>query len=255
MLNSSPYLHLPWAKWPPIRRTFSTAFSCSITIRIQIQISRNLFPKNPVDKKPALVHAMAWRRTDDKLLPEPMTTYFTLGEGELGWSNRCEFWVSASIWTPSLYNDVNKRKHIPRYWPIVLGITGHRWIPITKASAAEFLCFPWSAPRINGRVNNREAGDLRRHRAHYNIIVMLSLHGNRMSVSHRHFETSKLREILTRHVYWIEIPASDIIVEQMSYRASSYNVIADETAISELRTRACISMSFERWFIFYLACK
>ena len=32
--------------------------------------------------------------------------------------------------------------------------------------------FLWSAPWINGWVNNREAGDLRRHCAHYDITVM-----------------------------------------------------------------------------------
>ena len=49
--------------------------------------------------------------------------------------------------------------------------TGDRWIPLTKANDAEFWCFLWSAPWINGWVNNREAGDLRRHRAHYVVIV------------------------------------------------------------------------------------
>ena len=50
--------------------------------------------------------------------------------------------------------------------------TAHRWIPRTKASDAELWCFLWSAPWINGSVNNREAGDLRRHRAPYDVIVM-----------------------------------------------------------------------------------
>ena len=50
--------------------------------------------------------------------------------------------------------------------------TGHRWIPRTKASDAELWCFLWSAPWINAWVNNRETGDLRRHRAHYDVIVM-----------------------------------------------------------------------------------
>ena len=50
--------------------------------------------------------------------------------------------------------------------------TGHRWIPRTKASDAELWCFLWSAPWINGWVNNREADDLRRRRAHYDVIVM-----------------------------------------------------------------------------------
>ena len=30
--------------------------------------------------------------------------------------------------------------------------------------------------RINGWKNNREAGDLRRYRAHYDVIVMIMLH-------------------------------------------------------------------------------
>ena len=34
------------------------------------------------------------------------------------------------------------------------------------------LMFLWSASWINGWVNNREAGDLRRHRAHYDATVM-----------------------------------------------------------------------------------
>ena len=58
----------------------------------------------------------------------------------------------------------------PRYWPFVF--TVHRWIPRTKASDAELCCFLWSVPWICGWANNREAGDLRRQRAHYDVIVM-----------------------------------------------------------------------------------
>ena len=62
----------------------------------------------------------------------------------------------------------------------IFRVTGHlcgefigpRWIPSTKASDAELWCFLWSAPRINGWVNNGEAGDLRRYRAHYDVTVM-----------------------------------------------------------------------------------
>ena len=57
--------------------------------------------------------------------------------------------------------------------PLCGEFTGHRWIPLTKASDAELWCFLWSAPWINGRVNNSEAGDLRRHRAYYDVIVMI----------------------------------------------------------------------------------
>ena len=53
--------------------------------------------------------------------------------------------------------------------PFVRGIhTGHRRIPHTKASHAGLWYFLWFAPWVN----NREPGDLRRHRAHYGVIVM-----------------------------------------------------------------------------------
>ena len=43
---------------------------------ISIEISLNV-PKGPIDKKSALVQVMAWRRTGDTPLPEPMLTQFT----------------------------------------------------------------------------------------------------------------------------------------------------------------------------------
>ena len=50
---------------------------------------------------------------------------------------------------------------------------GHRWIPLTKASDAElsyfFVC-AWT----NGLASNRDAGDFRRHRVHYDVTVMCS---------------------------------------------------------------------------------
>ena len=56
----------------------------------------------------------------------------------------------------------------------IFRVTGHlcagpRWIPRTKASDAEL----WIDLRLNKRLsNNREAGDLRRYRTHYVVIVM-----------------------------------------------------------------------------------
>ena len=34
-------------------------------------------PKGPINNKAALVQVMAWHRTDDKPLPEPMLTQYT----------------------------------------------------------------------------------------------------------------------------------------------------------------------------------
>ena len=45
--------------------------------RIPIQISLKFVPRSPVDNKPTLVQVMAWSRTGDKPLPEPMLTQFT----------------------------------------------------------------------------------------------------------------------------------------------------------------------------------
>ena len=78
-------------------------------------------------------------------------------------------------WPGSLnHDDVIKRKHFSRYWPFVRGI--HR-SPVNsphKGQCRRTLMFPLICAWINGGVNNREAGDLRHHRAHYDVIVMAS---------------------------------------------------------------------------------
>ena len=66
--------------------------------------------------------------------------------------------------------DVAKWKLFPRYWLFVRGI--HRWLALTKASDAELWCFLGTVHRTNDRVNNRDAGDLRRHSACYDVIVI-----------------------------------------------------------------------------------
>ena len=84
------------------------------------------------------------------------------------------------------YDDI-KWKHFPRYWPFVRGI--HR-SPVNsphkdqwRGASIFFLICAW----INGWINNSEAGDLRRHRAHYDVTVMSycqvhSIHLNTVSL-------------------------------------------------------------------------
>ena len=50
--------------------------------------------------------------------------------------------------------------------------TGHRWIPQTKGQWCRALIFSLICVWINSWVNNDEAGDLRRHSAHYDVTVM-----------------------------------------------------------------------------------
>ena len=71
------------------------------------------------------------------------------------------------------YDDVIEWEHFRRYWPFV------RWIhrsPVNSPHKGQWhgalmfsLIFAW----INRWVNNGEAGDLRRHRAHYDVRVMI----------------------------------------------------------------------------------
>ena len=57
--------------------------------------------------------------------------------------------------------------------PLCGEFIGHRWIPRTKASVAELWYFLLVSAWLIGWVNNCEAGDLGRHRAHSDAIVMV----------------------------------------------------------------------------------
>ena len=71
------------------------------------------------------------------------------------------------------HDDVINWKHFPRYSPFLRGI--HR-SPVNSPHKGQWrgaLMFSLICAWINDWVNNREAGDLRRHRAHCDVIVML----------------------------------------------------------------------------------
>ena len=72
-------------------------------------------------------------------------------------------------------DDVIKWKHFPRYWPFVRGIQRSPGNSPLKDPWRTTLMFTLICARINGWVNNREAVDLRRHRAHCDVIVMDSI--------------------------------------------------------------------------------
>ena len=52
--------------------TLSNAFFMNKNVRISIKISLVFVPKGPINNIPALVKIMAWRRSGDKPLSEPM---------------------------------------------------------------------------------------------------------------------------------------------------------------------------------------
>ena len=81
-------------------------------------------------------------------------------------------------------DDDIKWNHFPRYWPFVRGIhrspvtfvRGIHRSPVNSPHKGQWrgaLMFPLICAWTNAWVNNREAGDLRRHRAHYDVIIMI----------------------------------------------------------------------------------
>ena len=64
------------------------------------------------------------------------------------------------------------KKHFPRYWPFVREIHRSAVNSPHRGQWRGALMFSLICAWINGWVNNREAGHLRRYRAHYYITVM-----------------------------------------------------------------------------------
>ena len=97
--------------------------------------------------------------------------------------NQC-IWMVCYIWI-LFYYWIRKNHYIPISMMTssngnIFCVTGHlcgeftgpRWIPAHKGQWRGALMFSLICVWINEWVNNREAGDLRRYRAHYCVIVM-----------------------------------------------------------------------------------
>ena len=101
--------------------------------------------------------------------------YEILNRQELNYSCRTYWWGpnTPKCPVPICNADVIKWKHFPRYWPFVRGI--HR-SPVNSQHKGQWrgaLMFSLICAWMNNCVSNHEAGDLRRHRAHYDVTVML----------------------------------------------------------------------------------
>ena len=70
------------------------------------------------------------------------------------------------------HDDVIKWKHFARYWPFLRGIRQSAVNSPHKGQWRGALLFSLICAWINGWINNREAGNLRCHRAHYDVTVM-----------------------------------------------------------------------------------
>ena len=84
--------------------------------------------------------------------------------------SNCTHWLVQGMMTPQSGN-------IFRVSGLLCGkFTGRRWIPRTKASGAELWYICLICTWTNSWANNGDAGDLRRHRAHYDVSDLLWRH-------------------------------------------------------------------------------
>ena len=72
-----------------------------------------------------------------------------------------------------LHDDVIKWKHFPHYWSLVRGIHRSLVNPPQKGEWRGALIFSLIYAWTNGWVSNRNAGNLRRHRVHHDVTVMI----------------------------------------------------------------------------------
>ena len=106
------------------------------------------------------------------------------------------------------HDDVITWKHFPRHWPFVRGIHQSR--------DANFWCFSLTCAWINGWVNIREAVDLRRHPAHYDVTVTETL---------KVFDLNGMQSIVSN---WFKVEIS----QPLSLEIFLGNIILCMTALS-----------------------
>ena len=113
---------------------------------------------------------LLWRHFNDFRLHESVQRVVNSFQSKSRWwIVRAYLWDNESTLT---HEDVIKWKHFPRNWPFVQGI--HR-SPVNSPHKGPWrgaLKFSVICVWINDWVNNRKAGDLRRHLGHYDVIVM-----------------------------------------------------------------------------------
>ena len=96
-----------------------------------------------------------------------------------------------------IHNDAIKWKHFPRYWPFVRVIHRSAVNSPHKGQWRGVLVFSLICAWIKGWVNNLEAGDLRRHRAHYDVTAIIE------AFAHWYVDTSREKDVSSVNVWSI----------------------------------------------------
>ena len=101
----------------------------------------------------------------------------------------------------SSHDDVIKWKHFPRNWPFVRGIHQSPVKSPHKDQWRGALMISLICVWINDWVNNREAGDLRRNRTHYDVTVMTHCVVEVIPLKLKHISKRGIRPIPAASVY------------------------------------------------------
>ena len=120
-----------------------------------------------------------WNITCYKWQPGRLKLFYknqiTIAANKIGWLIRMHH-VSLYEHRQMIARNASLKRHqmetFPRYWPFVREI--HRW-PVNSPHKGQWLgalIFSLIWALTNGWLSHRDAGDLRRHRAHYDVTVM-----------------------------------------------------------------------------------
>ena len=117
----------------------------------------------------------------------------------------CWVWINQKtvciVIVNQCHDDVIKWKHFPRYWPFF--VRGIHLSPVNhKSQWCGALVFSLICAWISGWVNNREAGDSRRHRVHYDVTVM-SKQWSYRNIAQNHRSDVKSEKMHLRPSYYI----------------------------------------------------
>ena len=125
-------------------------------------VTRKMIPSDDVSMYRNATNNITWEtRSTNKCRPPPIEEHENV--------IRLQTNTRDVTGLPLFHDDVIKWKHFPRHWPFVRGI--HR-SPVDSPHKGQWrgaLMFSLICAQINGSVNN---GDLRRYRAHHDVIVM-----------------------------------------------------------------------------------
>ena len=122
------------------------------------------------------VHLLNWNGMKTRYLEDiPIKHLVKLYSRHMDYVLYCSYFLKFKF--VGKHDDIIKWKRFPRYWPFVQGIHQSPVNSPCKGQWCRALMFSLICAWLNGWVNNREAGDLRCHHAHYDIIVMYTLTG------------------------------------------------------------------------------